>query len=152
MNMGAVQASMDEGLQQMKKYLINMCRDVCSPSEELEKAPDPTFPIHWTRCIKAFIAAAELTAHQRYLEWFQASFRGTKRPFDDTDYLEDADADCGDSAADDCADDDTRPISTHTRSNNLRITAATLPPPPIDGSQSSKRCNVGAFNDLLNAE
>jgi hypothetical protein len=155
MEIDAVQASMNEGLQQMKKYLINMCRDVCSASEELEKA-DPTFPIHWTRCIKAFIVAAELTAHQCYLEWFQANFRGTKRPFDDTDYVEDADsADCGDSAADDCVDagdNDTRPVAARTRSNNLRINAATLPPPPINRSQSSKRRNVGAFNDPLNVE
>ncbi|KAG1902853.1 uncharacterized protein F5891DRAFT_1185995 [Suillus fuscotomentosus] len=134
MNMDAVQARMNEGLQQMKKYLINMCRGIFSTSE-LEKA-NPIFPIHWKRCIKAFIAAAELTVHQCYLDWFQDSFRGTKHPFDETNYVED---DCEGSSVDDCADagGDDAPILTRTHFKNLPIAVTTLPS-LVNGSQSSK--------------
>jgi hypothetical protein len=151
MNMDAVQASMDKGLQQMKKCLVDMFRGISeSSTSELDKA-EAKFPIHqWKRCIKAFTAAAELTAHQRYLSWFRASFRGTKRPFDDADYVEDH---CGDLSADDRADagGNDASVSTCTRSKDLPIAATTVSP-PINGSQNSKRRNVGAFNDTPNVE
>jgi hypothetical protein len=149
MKMDAVQASMNEGLQQMKTYLINMHQGISSTSE-LEKA-DPKFPIHqWENCINAFTTAAELTAHQRYFDWFQANFRGTKRPFDDADYMEDK---CRDLSVDDRADaggNDT-PVSTRTRLKDPPTAATTLPP-PVNGSQNSKRRIVGAFNDTSNVE
>src|SRR5882757_1903555 len=151
MNMDAVQASMNEGLEQMKKCLVDMFRGISeSSTSELEKA-EAKFPIHqWKRCIKAFTAATELTVHQRYLNWFRASFRGTKHPFDDTDYKEDH----RDLSADDCADagGNDAPVSTCTRLKDLPIAATTLPP-PVNGSQNSKRClNVGASNDTSNVE
>jgi len=34
--------------------------------------------------------AAELTAHERYQEWYLDTFRGTKRGFEDAEYVDDS--------------------------------------------------------------
>ncbi|KAF9234297.1 hypothetical protein BU15DRAFT_79184 [Melanogaster broomeanus] len=86
-NMDRVQILLNKGFELIKNSLVSFCKEIdpdadCTHLEQSDAALPPT----WDHFLGGLANAAQITAHQRYITWYQDSFRGVKRSSRDSDY------------------------------------------------------------------
>jgi hypothetical protein len=85
--MDRVQTLLNKGFKLIKNSLVSFCKEIdpdadCTHLEQSDAALPPT----WDHFLGGLANAAQITAHQRYITWYQDSFRGVKRSSSDSDY------------------------------------------------------------------
>ncbi|KIJ21097.1 hypothetical protein PAXINDRAFT_152766 [Paxillus involutus ATCC 200175] len=86
-NMDRVQILLNKGFELIKSSLVSFCKEIdpdadCTNLEQL----DATLPPTWDHFLGGLANAAQITAHQCYITWYQDSFRGVKQSPPDSDY------------------------------------------------------------------
>ena len=78
------------GLLKIKNAIVHFTKTVDTGADMSRlSAADVQWNFDWNRQI-SIANAAELTAHERYQEWYLDTFRGTKHGFKDVEYVDDS--------------------------------------------------------------
>lgn len=84
--MASVDVMIHDGLLQIRDAITRFTKEVDAEADtDLLLAADVPWQPNWNRSRVAIGTAAQRTAHERFKQWYTSAFRGTKRPFGDTD-------------------------------------------------------------------
>lgn len=130
--MADVEAMLNRGLEMVKHFILNFCKEIDPKADcALLEQASVSLPALWDHFIAGVTEGAELTAHTRYLTWYQHSFRGVKRSLSSDDFSIELNSDGPDST--------TGAHNTHFRrcSTRARVEQETHTSQPAESSSST---------------
>lgn len=79
-----------EGMLRVKELIIAYSKKL-SPATDTRMVEDTPIvcPVDWRVCQMALSPAADITAHDRYQQWYNTVFRGVKRVLSDDESFQD---------------------------------------------------------------